>query len=224
MPPDQPPPADQPKRQYNNSKRQQQAEQTRRNILTALAKQLVSNRSPEFSVEAAAAAAGVTTRTIFRYFPNRESMLEALSDLVLETTGQVPIPQSSAQFLTISHATFRMFEQNSELIQALLLSELGRGVRSRLRERRRQGNAAALDEVVSHLGEGEQRAIKAVLVNLISAENWWQLKGTFQLDEPEASATVTWLIELVFAALARGEHPLAERANPPPSGDNATDE
>ncbi len=195
------------KRSYDNSKREKQAAMTRRRILEALAEQLVDNNTPEFSVERAAATAGVTRRTVFRHFPSRDSMLAALAEWVLEITGKVSIPRDAPGFIDTIHASYRMFDDNSELMQALLLSKLGRGVRSRLRERRRSGNAAALDQALAALDEPSQRAIKALLGHLISAESWWQLHSTFGLREPQASATVAWVTRLVLDAVARGESP-----------------
>ncbi len=198
-----------PTRAYDNRKRERGAEQTRRRILQALATQLVSNNSPDFVLEQAAADAGVSRRTVFRHFPDRESMLAALADLVWETTGSVAIPRTPAEFVAALQASYRMFDSNADLMQALLLSELGRGVRSRMRDRRLSGNAAALDEAVACLPEKEQAAVKAVLGHLISAESWWQLRATFGVQEPAASEAVSWVVGLVLDALRRGECPPA---------------
>ncbi|MFV8818425.1 TetR/AcrR family transcriptional regulator [Haliea sp. E17] len=201
---------DKPTRAYDNRKRERRAEQTRRRILEALAAQLASNNTPDFSLEQAAADAGVSRRTVFRHFPDRESMLAALAELVWETTGTVAIPRTPEEFVSALQASYRMFDNNAGLMQALLLSELGRGVRSRMREKRLSGNAAALDVAMAALPGKEGEAVKAVLGHLISAESWWQLRSTFGVQEPEASAAVSWVVRLVLDALHRGETPAME--------------
>ncbi len=196
-------------RAYDNRKRERGAARTRRRILEALAAQLVSNNTPDFSLEQAAEEAGVSRRTVFRHFPDRESMLAALAELVWETTGEVAIPETPEQFVPALQSSYRMFDANAELMQALLLSELGRGVRSRMRERRLSGNAAALDTAVATLPEKDRDAVKGLLGHLISAESWWQLHSTFGVREPEASTTAAWMVRLVLEALDRGERPSA---------------
>ena len=194
-------------RNYDNSNRRAQAALTRDAILDALAQQMLSNNTPDFSVEQAAQDAGVTTRTIFRHFPNRDSMLSALSERVLATTGTVEIPNTPEAFVDTIFATYEMFDENQELMQSLLLSELGRGVRSQMRERRRKGNASALNALVKGLPREQQKAVKAVLVHLISAESWWQLHDRFNVSARDSAQTIAWIFNLVADALNEGKSP-----------------
>lgn len=194
-------------RNYDNSNRRAQAALTRDAILDALAQQMLGSNTPDFSVEQAAQDAGVTTRTIFRHFPNRDSMLSALSERVLATTGTVEIPKTPEEFVDTIFATYEMFDENRELMQSLLLSELGRGVRSQMRERRRKGNVSALNNLVKGLPREQQKAVKAVLVHLISAESWWQLHDRFNVSARDSAQTIAWIFSLVANALNEGKAP-----------------
>ena len=200
-------PPDSKPRKYDNSNRQAQAEATRDAILDALTQQMLGNNTPDFSIEQAALDAGVTTRTIFRHFPSRDSMLSALSERVLAVTGKVAIPQTPDQFVDTIRDTYSMFDDNRELMQSLLLSELGRGVRSQLRERRRKGNTAALAPLVANLPGDQQKAIAAVLVHLISAESWWQLQDRFHVSAQDSAHIISWIYGLVANALKAGKVP-----------------
>lgn len=195
------------KRGYDNSGREKQVEERRRRIVQSLIKQLLDNDRPDFTIEQAAADAGVTTRTIFRHFPNRESMLAAVSEQVLEITGKVALPASLSDFRRAIYDSYTMFEEHPELMRALLLSDLGRGVRSPLTQRRRQSYHKVLDQAVGHLAEDEQKVIRAVLVHLITAETWWQLRSEFDVHGTEVAATLDWIISLALKALADGDHP-----------------
>ncbi|HBS43151.1 MAG TPA: hypothetical protein DEA26_10750 [Oceanospirillales bacterium] len=194
-------------RKYDNRNRQAQSAQTREAILDALSRQLLSNNTPDFSIDQVAQETGITTRTVFRHFPNKDSMLEALSERVLEITGQVAIPDSPEAFNSTIYETFGMMEEHSALMRTLLLSELGRGVRSRMRERRRKGNTDALQALVSDLPVAQSRAVSAVLVHLISAESWWQLHDHFGIPAKDAADSVAWIYKLVGKALSEGEFP-----------------
>jgi AcrR family transcriptional regulator len=197
------------KRRYDNRQREHQAGQTRAAILQALAAQLASTNSTEFSVADAAAAAGVTPRTVFRYFPTKEQMLEGVSEWVLGITRQVELPASPEDLAPTVMASYRMFEDNADLMRALLLSDLGRGVRSRLSERRRKAWADAIDPVVRGLPATQARAIKAVINAMATAEAWWQLRDAFGVRGPQSARVVAWAVELMLDALRRGHHPFA---------------
>jgi len=197
------------KRRYDNSSREQKAEQTRLTILSALAEQLVNQNSTDFSVDEAARRAGVSTRTLFRYFPNKESMLEAMSEWVFGITGKIDLPSTPDQLEHTIEATYQMFEQNSPLMQALLLSDLGRGIRHRLAGRRRKGVADALDSATRNLSPEEARAVKALIVHIITAEAWWQMRDAYGVPGEDSARVVRWATRLMLQALDNGDHPFA---------------
>jgi AcrR family transcriptional regulator len=195
------------KRRYDNSRRARKAEQTRNQILRALAGQLTAGNSAGFSVDAAAREAGVTARTVFRHFPTKDDMLAALSQWVLSITGNVPLPDGAEQLADTVIDSYTLFEDNAELMQALLLSEAGRGVRSRLTSRRRQGLAAALAGPVDHLPARQRRAVQALLTHLMTAETWWQLRKEYGVNGEDSARAVAWVVGLALEALERGEAP-----------------
>lgn len=196
-----------PKRVYDNRRRALKAAETRSAILQALAHQLVRNNSPDFSVADAARVAGVTTRTVFRHFPTREHMLEGVSQWVHQITGTVPLPTGPADLQDTVAATYRMFETHAELMRALLLSDLGRGIRSRLSPQRRQGIAQAIEPLVAPLPASMGAPVKALIGHLITAETWWQLRDGFDISGEDAVTVVNWALGLISDALARGEGP-----------------
>ncbi len=195
------------RRRYDNSGRAQKAEQTKLDILRALADQLTRSNSVEFSVEDAAREAGVTPRTVFRHFPSKDHMLEALSRWVLGFTGKIPLPADPDEVVDSVSASYELFENHAELMQALLVSELGRGVRSRLTARRRSGIAEALAEPVSALPPDEAKAVLAVLIHLVAAETWWQVRKEFAVKGDASAEVVAWIVRLVLEALERGDSP-----------------
>src|SRR5690242_18279176 len=65
-------------RAYTSSLRAEHAEKTRERMLEALAA-TVCRGEDDFDQSALAAEAGVSLRTIYHHFPNREALLEALA-------------------------------------------------------------------------------------------------------------------------------------------------
>lgn len=196
-----------PKRTYDNRGRQAKAVATRTAILQALADQLVNNNTPDFSITQAAEAAGVSTRTVFRHFPTREHMLEGVSKWVQEITGQIPLPSKPDDLLGTVAASYRMFEDHAALMRALLLSDLGRGIRSRLSPRRRKGISEAIDPAVKELTPEQAAAVKALIGHLVAAEAWWHLRDGFNIKGENATQVVGWAIRLMIEALQRGDYP-----------------
>ncbi len=195
------------KRQYDNRQREEKAAGTRTAILRALARQLVDNNSPDFSVADAAREAGVSTRTVFRYFPTREHILEGVSEWVSGSTGQVSVHAAPRELPVRVAPSYRFFEQHAELMRALLLSDLGRGIRSRLAPHRRKGISRALDPVVAGLTPARAAPVKAMIGHLVTAETWWQLRDGFGIQGDDAAAVAAWAVRLMIDALERGDDP-----------------
>jgi AcrR family transcriptional regulator len=188
-------------RPYRSTLRQQQAEATRQLILQALAEQLAEEGRQEFSIAEAAERAGVATRTIYRYFPNRDAMLDAIGQWVDQQLGDLPFPTTPEEVAQLAEQAFPRFEQQAVLVRALLLSGLGQSVRSRLRGKRRPSVEAALHPL---LGDGESaRAIQALIGHLVTAETWKHLHDEFGVDGDAAASAVAWAIRTLIAELER---------------------
>src|SRR5579875_1036647 len=89
-------------RPYRSPRRAAQKAATRRRILDALADHLAAGTFDSLSMDAAAAAAGVSPATLYRYFPNREALLDAIADETLfQRLGDLPYPQEPSDIAPI---------------------------------------------------------------------------------------------------------------------------
>lgn len=188
-------------RPYRSTLRQKQAEATRELILQALAQQLAEEGLQDFSIADAAQRAGVATRTIYRYFPNREVLLDAVGEWVDQQLGDLPYPTTSMEVADLAEQAFPRFEQQAVLIQALLLSELGKSVRSRLRSKRRQSVEDALSPLTGDLDSA--RAVRAVIGHLVTAETWKHLRDEFGVSGEASAKAVAWAIRTLVTDLER---------------------
>ncbi|WP_416665865.1 TetR/AcrR family transcriptional regulator [Egbenema bharatensis] len=188
-------------RPYRSSLRQKQSEATRQLILEALAEQLVSDGLQDFSIADAAKRAGVAARTIYRYFPNREAILEALGEWVDQQLGDLPYPSTPDEVAELAKLAFPRFEQQATIIKALLLSELGQNVRSRLRQKRRQAIVAALSPVMDTLSPEAAQAAQAVIGHLVTAETWKHLRDEFGVSGEAAGEAIAWAVRTLVADL-----------------------
>ena len=196
-----------PTRPYKSLLRQRQAEATRQLILEALAEQLVAEGLQDFSVADAAQRAGVSPRTIYRYFPNREALLDALGAWIDQQLGEIPFPTTPAEIADSIEIAFSRFESKATLVQALLITELGKTVRSRRRSKRHQAVAESLRSVVSHLSPDEAKAKSAVIQHLVSAAVWQNLREAYSLPGEVSGKAVAWAIRTLVANLQQEKLP-----------------
>jgi AcrR family transcriptional regulator len=67
-------------RPYTSTLRERQVAQTRELILDAVTTLLADRRADEVATRDIAAAAGVSERTVYRHFPDRDSLLDGCHD------------------------------------------------------------------------------------------------------------------------------------------------
>ena len=72
---------------YTSTLRQRQAAQTRELILDAVTSLLGDRRADEVTTRDLATAAGVSERTVYRHFPDRDALLEGLSQRLPQLDG-----------------------------------------------------------------------------------------------------------------------------------------
>ncbi len=129
----------------------EQAAVIRDAILDALADRLDHDDPDDIAMPQVAADAGVSLRTLYRYFPTREAMFDAVAITWSRASGC----RARSRARTISRRVFlesaRRGAQSPQLVRAMLWTRLGRRARSPHRRRRVESITAALAEVTSHL-------------------------------------------------------------------------
>jgi len=187
-------------RTYNSPLRDRQVEQTRRLILQALAEQLADAGLDDFSIPRLAQRAGVSLRTIYRYFPTRDALLDAFDEFI-EQTVQFPPPHTPDEVAAAPEWLFPMFDEHELVMLAQHETPPGRAVRARGRHRRAEGYRSALKEVTSHLSPAETRAALAVVGRLLSSATWKEFRSEHSMDGAEAGQAVSWALSTLISDL-----------------------
>ena len=113
------------------------AGETRRAILAAAVDLLEAESESELTVRAVAARAGMSERTVFRYFANRDEFLDAVAAEVATRLDLPAEPRTIGELAAYPAVLYRRFETNAALIKAALHSELFPRMRARSRHRPR---------------------------------------------------------------------------------------
>ena len=179
--------------------RDRQAAATREQILEIAMHQLGQNPRGTFSHESIAEAAGMGARTVYRHFPDRASLLNALWDRLREAT-QTRFPGTEEEILPLAQTVFREFDANETLVRAVLNSPAGTDVRERGGIEARGSFNQSLAPVLDGLPEREKARIIAVFASIYSAPFWQLLRDRGQLSGPEAEKAVSWALETLLTA------------------------
>jgi AcrR family transcriptional regulator len=188
-------------RSYISPLRERQSEQTREAILTAVAAELAENGLQELHVPAIAHRAGVSIRTVYRYFPTRETLLDAAEEWLDRSIGITEMPRSADALPALVESAFREFDANETIILAEWATSFGRDLREHGRKRRQQAYKEALSDITSNLTRADARAAHAVVSYLLSSRAWKTLREEFGMAGAESGKAVAWALRVLIADL-----------------------
>jgi AcrR family transcriptional regulator len=174
---------------------------TRDVILDALVAQLTETGAFGFSYYELARRADVSVRTIYRHFPTRDDLLDALSRRLDPIVG-VEFPGRDREALTaMVRDLFVAFDANAALILAQTQAGLAGTVRARGRGKRGRVMQEVIARSVPHLPPERRRAAAGVLSCLLSANTWSRLRSELDLDGAQSGDITAWAIDTLWRAL-----------------------
>lgn len=200
------------------SLRDRQAAVIREAILDALAARLDHDDPDDVAMPQVAADAGISLRTLYRYFPTREAMFEAVGDHVVARLGLPGQIEGADDIAPVFLESARRGAQSPQLVRAMLWTRLGRRARSAHRPRRVEAITAALAEVTSHLPPAEARRRTGAIVYLTSLPAWITVSEECGLSAEDARLGVAWAINTLLAALRQETQMAREPSASQPKG------
>ena len=198
-------------RPYRSPLRERQASATRGLILDALVVLLEEQRADEITNRELADASGVSERTVYRHFPDRDALLAGLVDRLETLTNsedRIRDVESLADFQTMAE---RFMNDSDEHFVAARAEALFNADPRKFSQATRARSKLAVDVVVAsapHLDVGDHLHIAAVIRCLVSAQAWLRMREEFGVPGSESGPLVAWAIGAMFNEIERG--------NPPP--------
>jgi AcrR family transcriptional regulator len=186
-------------RAYRSAVRQEQAARTRARILEAFVDELARGHD-DFVVADVAARAGVSVRTVYQHFPNREAQIDAVVAWIDAQVGAEELPATAAELPAFTRRRYDTFFAHERVFRA----QLGAGVATEVRRRRRRKLEAAVDGCLAATGApaAEARAAAAMIKELIGAPLGLRLMD-HGLDREETTSVAEWTVQLIVAALEK---------------------
>jgi len=163
---------------------------TERRILDAALRVLEDRSVSQLTVRAVAQKAGVSERTVFRYFSTREAFLDAIAAAVTRKLALPDPPSSIAQIVGAPRSLYTAFEARRRLARAALHSEIFERMRLAQAHERWQAVRALLDAHAPKRSEHERLVAATNIRYFLGATTWhyYRFYFGFPLEETIACA------------------------------------
>jgi AcrR family transcriptional regulator len=171
-------------------------------ILDAVARCLKQMSLSDVTFPAIAKEAGIGERTIYRYFPTREALLDAFWAAHMKAVHG-PHPHDAASLLRAPREIFPGFDLNAEVTRGLVSTVQGRAIAQRANKSRVAGFRAAIRDAVWALPEPQATRLCACVQSLLSAGTWLQMREFWGLTGQESGLAVQEAIQILVAAARR---------------------
>jgi AcrR family transcriptional regulator len=198
-------------RRTTSTLRERHLEQTREMIFSALLDQVAESGIADFSIPEVARDAGVSIRTVYRYFPTKDALLEAFGDWLDAQAEPQEWPKDADALARKPELLFPAFEEREPIIRSQWVTPQGRSIRARNRVRRLAARREALRDVISNLDEQDAEDAVAVISYLLSSRAWLALKDDFDMDGERSGQAISWAIQTLVANLRRRNEAAAAR-------------
>ena len=154
-------------------------------------------------MEDLAQEAGVSRRTLYRYFPTRAALMQAAGDWVrsevLKLDPGIGPDGIAASFRAGTHS----MAARPKLAHALLRTESGRALRGNYRTARIDAIRREVRARAPDVGRRETERAAAVLAYLCSLNAWASLQEESGLSPERAEDALLWAIDIIQTELQR---------------------
>jgi AcrR family transcriptional regulator len=177
--------------------RTRQLAATRQGIARAVADIVVSEGAASLSFPAVADRAGVSLRTVYRHFPNKDALVTAALEAGSERTlSAFPSGQRSiGRLRALIRELWAELEENRDLVLVQQTTPAGRALRGeRLRKRRDELRASLPDDVPALDDDGYDR-LAALCTVLFSSHLLFDLTDELGVERDTAAGLAAYALE-----------------------------
>jgi AcrR family transcriptional regulator len=179
-------------------------------ILETMVAHLEAGDVDAIGMEDLAREAGVSRRTLYRYFPTRNDLIAAAGDFVRGEVFKIDPAIGDGGITASFRAGTARMEKRPQLARALLRTESGRALRGSFRAARVAAIRRDVRDRAPGLSRIKAERAAAVLTYLCSLQAWVSLQEESGLSPERAQDAVIWAIEIIQNEVHREGH---RRAN-----------
>ena len=202
------------------SLREQQKILARRLIVEAAARVILRSGIHQFSMLEVANEAGVSLRTLYRYYPGREELLDGMASEIEHGLAEAGIPAGiepsalterfdtpEAVASVVGDAFRTTARRGVDIGRAWVIINMVTGVRSESRRDRDQLVRRVVEHFGPHLDQAEQDLAFGVLRYLAGAIAWKVMTDDLGMDTEQIADAVGWAVQTLLEAMEAGGGP-----------------
>ncbi|MDF0486597.1 TetR family transcriptional regulator [Sphingomonas sp. H39-1-10] len=176
---------------------------------------LLAEGGTDISHDRVAERTAISRRTVYRYFPDRESLMQSANEAVRTRAGpRVAFPESEADLTEALHAIHTGFDAIAPLATVVRSTPQGRAMRLSQRALRVEKYRAAAADAVREL-PAEDRLLATAMLQALHTTLWLEMRDQWGLDGAQIARATGWAMRTLLADLkARGARPLDVIAEP----------
>ena len=183
--------------------RERQTVQTRDHIIDAAKDLLLRAPAEPFSHERVAEAAGLGARTVYRHFPSRADLMQALWERI-RADSKTRFPSNEEEVVEFARTQFNEFNEREALVRASLSFSASTELRARGSLEGRPALRRSLAHILDDLPGPHQRRLLAVCLAIYSAPFWQLLRDRGELTGDEPGEAAAWALMVVLDAAKAG--------------------
>ncbi len=176
---------------------------TRELILSTAIDLLERGSVTDLTIRAVAKEAGMSERTVFRYFATRDDFLDAAAAEAARRMKTPPPPSTIAELREFPVILYKAFEERSDLVRGALHTEIFNRVRSTAATGRWKAVSDLIDEYAPHRSKKERKLATTNINYFLSASTWHYYRFNFELTPADTIACARTAIELTIENLSR---------------------
>jgi len=195
------------------SLRERMKAQTRELIVDQLVSALAAGEIEQASHDALAKRVGVSRQTVYRYFPDRNSLMQALwtrinAELAVGG-GAAGFPRDEQSLRAAPGSLFTNYDRIAPLITIAQSTPQGRAIRLSVKGQRSEAFLAASADAARGLTAEDHRLAAAILQLLMGGQAWLEMRQQWDLTGDEMARAADWAVRTLLADLhAREGRPL----------------
>jgi AcrR family transcriptional regulator len=191
--------------------RERQKAQTRELIVEALLSALATGELEKATHEALAKRVGVSRQTVYRHFPDRQSLMAALWEHLNPRFTARGLPTTEADLTELLGPMFEAFDRDADIVTFAQSTPQGRAMRLAVRDKRSAAFREATAQAASGLPERDATLAAAVIQLLCGGQAWIEMRQQWGLSGGEMAVACRWAIRALLADLyARRGRPLED--------------
>lgn len=196
-----------PRRRYESPLRQQQSTETQERIIAAgaeLVHQLPTWDWTNLTARAVGERAGVSERTVHRYFPNERKLRDAVLQRLVKESG---LSLEALELDDFANIAGGMFVYLSSFAAESTTVPVAEPTLTSMDQQRREALVGAVTRVTPDWPERDRETAAAMLDIFWNLPPYERLVRPWGFDADRAIGAITWMIELINEAIKQGKKP-----------------